>query len=121
MNHGNTYRRQQIAAKKDPSRIEKDLSSFYRQIELWNSGDRMLRTTTARWITRRQPHVCVIGAGAAGLRCADILLDAGIKVTINEARDRIGGRVGIKSVVQTLSNPLRSAKRTCMAMMSTCK
>lgn len=39
------------------------------------------------------PHICVIGAGVAGLRCADILLQHGVKVTILEGRDRVGGRV----------------------------
>jgi len=39
------------------------------------------------------PHVCVVGAGISGLRCAALLIDAGFKVTIVEARDRIGGRV----------------------------
>ena len=38
-------------------------------------------------------HVGVIGAGFAGLRCAEILIEAGAQVTILEARDRIGGRV----------------------------
>lgn len=42
----------------------------------------------------RLPHVCVVGAGMAGLRCAEVLSHKGIKVTILEARDRIGGRVG---------------------------
>lgn len=41
----------------------------------------------------RKPHVAVIGAGLAGLRCADILLSRGFKVTILEGRDRIGGRI----------------------------
>jgi phytoene dehydrogenase-like protein len=41
----------------------------------------------------RPPHVCVIGAGLAGLRCAEVLLDGGFQVTILEGRDRIGGRV----------------------------
>jgi len=39
------------------------------------------------------PHVCVVGAGISGLRCAAILLSRGIKVTILEARDRVGGRI----------------------------
>jgi hypothetical protein len=39
------------------------------------------------------PHVGVIGAGLAGLRCAQVLVDAGVRVTVLEARDRIGGRV----------------------------
>jgi len=41
----------------------------------------------------RKSHVCIIGAGFAGLRCADVLLQQGVKVTIFEARNRIGGRV----------------------------
>lgn len=40
-------------------------------------------------------HVGIIGCGLAGLRCADILLQRGIRVTMLEARDRIGGRVSI--------------------------
>ncbi|EGD95596.1 flavin containing amine oxidase [Trichophyton tonsurans CBS 112818] len=38
-------------------------------------------------------HVGIIGCGLAGLRCADVLLQRGIRVTMLEARDRIGGRV----------------------------
>jgi NADPH-dependent 2,4-dienoyl-CoA reductase/sulfur reductase-like enzyme len=38
--------------------------------------------------------VGIVGAGFAGLRCADILLQHGFKVTILEARNRLGGRVG---------------------------
>ncbi|KAL2836086.1 hypothetical protein BJY01DRAFT_252139 [Aspergillus pseudoustus] len=41
----------------------------------------------------RRPHVAIIGAGFAGLRCADILIQNGALVTIFEARDRVGGRV----------------------------
>ncbi|KAK3071943.1 hypothetical protein LTS18_014745, partial [Coniosporium uncinatum] len=40
----------------------------------------------------RKPHVCIVGAGVAGLRCAEVLVDHGVKVTIYEARDRVGGR-----------------------------
>ena len=39
------------------------------------------------------PHICVVGAGVAGLRCAESLSKRGIQVTILEGRDRIGGRV----------------------------
>lgn len=52
-----------------------------------------------RYTTRRlsamasKPHVGIIGAGLSGLRCADILVQNGARVTILEARDRIGGRV----------------------------
>lgn len=48
-------------------------------------------------LPRRQkgtkPHVAIIGAGVAGLRCADVLIRSGAQVTIFEARDQIGGRV----------------------------
>lgn len=43
----------------------------------------------------RVPHVCIVGAGFAGLRCADVLCQKGLKVTILEGRDRIGGRVSV--------------------------
>ena len=42
---------------------------------------------------RKAPHICVIGAGVAGLRCAEVLIDRGARVTILEGRDRLGGRV----------------------------
>ena len=39
------------------------------------------------------PRVAVIGAGIAGLRCAEALLTNGATVKVFEARQRIGGRV----------------------------
>lgn len=39
------------------------------------------------------PQVAIIGAGLSGLRCADVLGQNGVHVTIFEARDRVGGRV----------------------------
>ncbi len=41
----------------------------------------------------RNLHVIVIGAGAAGLAAARELARAGTRVTILEARDRVGGRI----------------------------
>jgi phytoene dehydrogenase-like protein len=41
----------------------------------------------------RRSHIAVIGAGFAGLRCADVLLRHGFRVTILEARNRLGGRI----------------------------
>lgn len=41
----------------------------------------------------KTPKIAIIGAGVSGLRCADVLLQHGAKVTVFEARDRIGGRV----------------------------
>jgi NADPH-dependent glutamate synthase beta subunit-like oxidoreductase len=40
-----------------------------------------------------KPHIGVVGSGISGLRCADILVQNGARVTILEVRDRIGGRV----------------------------
>ncbi|TGZ82332.1 amine oxidase [Ascodesmis nigricans] len=40
-----------------------------------------------------KPSVAIIGAGIAGLRAAEYLLERGFNVRIYEARDRIGGRV----------------------------
>ncbi|KAL8797249.1 MAG: hypothetical protein Q9182_007233 [Xanthomendoza sp. 2 TL-2023] len=39
------------------------------------------------------PRICIVGAGIAGLRCAQVLGEAGLHVTVLEARDRIGGRM----------------------------
>lgn len=36
--------------------------------------------------------VAVLGAGLAGLRAAELLVDAGLSVRVFEARDRVGGR-----------------------------
>lgn len=35
-----------------------------------------------------------------GLQCAALLIEKGVKVTIVEARDRIGGRVGLSSLMK---------------------
>ena len=36
--------------------------------------------------------VAIVGAGLAGLACADTLADAGVVATLYESRDRVGGR-----------------------------
>lgn len=41
----------------------------------------------------QRPTVIVIGAGFSGLRCATVLLQFGINVSIFEARHWIGGRI----------------------------
>jgi polyamine oxidase len=38
-------------------------------------------------------EVIVAGAGIAGLTCARLLAKAGVKVTVLEARNRVGGRI----------------------------
>ena len=39
------------------------------------------------------PEVVIIGAGLSGLACARVLRRAGLKVSIYEASDGVGGRV----------------------------
>jgi monoamine oxidase len=39
-----------------------------------------------------QPRVLVVGAGLAGLRCAEMLQRSGVAVELHEATERIGGR-----------------------------
>jgi predicted NAD/FAD-binding protein len=45
-----------------------------------------------------KPHICTVGTGIAGLRCAQVLVEKDVRVT---TMDRPGGRVG-----HTLSLPL---------------
>ncbi|KAI9697801.1 MAG: hypothetical protein M1836_004477 [Candelina mexicana] len=81
------------------SRIKQDLSSSpYGRTQLAmpstspsSAGGTMLQT--ARIAAGIVPHVCVIGAGIAGLRCAEALIQRGMKVTLMEGRNRIGGRM----------------------------
>lgn len=46
--------------------------------------------TSARYESRVKAEQFV----TLGLRCADVLIKKGVKVTILEGRDRVGGRVG---------------------------
>jgi monoamine oxidase len=43
-------------------------------------------------MSKRITEVVVIGAGVAGLACAQALCQAGLRVRILEARNRIAGR-----------------------------
>ena len=71
-------------------------------------------------------HVLVIGAGMAGLGAARLLHDAGARVTVIEARDRIGGRthtshlwpdlpvdMGASWIHGTKGNPVTALAREC--------
>lgn len=42
---------------------------------------------------RNDPEVIVVGAGLAGLRCAELLHAQGIDVLLLERQDQVGGRV----------------------------
>ncbi|KAF2262849.1 FAD/NAD(P)-binding domain-containing protein [Lojkania enalia] len=74
------------------SRMQEDLSGSPHQdnyLEASIAGESPMISRTIG----RIPHVCVVGAGVAGLRCADVLLQHGVKVTVLEGRDRVGGRL----------------------------
>ncbi|KAI4182766.1 MAG: hypothetical protein L6R41_005787 [Letrouitia leprolyta] len=72
----------------DPmSRIQQDLNEHHSK---WDS---LIRTKSPGMLRRimpkgRKPRVCVIGAGVAGMRCAQVLGEKGMDVTVLEARDR---------------------------------
>ncbi len=74
------------------SRIAQDLNGHHASGDPQTDADSptMLRRVLPRG---RKINVCVVGAGVAGMRCAQILGAKGIDVTILEARDRTGGRV----------------------------
>jgi len=59
------------------------------------SGELLLKyfPGVAQGMGPKPSHVVIIGAGAAGLAAGRILHDAGVKTTVLEARDRIGGRI----------------------------
>lgn len=80
----------------ETSWMEEDLSSCSRDFKSsFRTRDRGLEEEFNRLSQANDDttHVGVIGAGLAGLRCAEILIEHGIKVTVLEARDRLGGRV----------------------------
>src|SRR4051794_40764519 len=44
-------------------------------------------------MSNKSMQIIVVGAGASGLMAASLLAEKGNKVTLLEARDRIGGRI----------------------------
>ena len=52
------------------------------------------------------PRVCIVGAGLARLRCAEVLLEEGVEVTILEARDGLSGRVGLTRQISGISSTM---------------
>jgi len=87
-------------SKRKSSRIYQDLSSTHfsslrglRQEQSFRNLSIMETYPKRSHSGRKKPHVGIVGAGLAGLRCADILLRHGFQVTILEGRNRIGGRL----------------------------
>lgn len=60
-------------------------------------GGGMIRSAMSK---SKQLRVGIVGAGFAGLRCADVLLQYGHQVTIYEARNRVGGRVSLSRALK---------------------
>jgi len=92
------HRRRDYSPAGRMSRTERDLSNCSQGSDssVDSGTSPMLRRAMPRSRSpnvRRTLHVCVVGAGFAGLRCAEVLVNRGIKVTILEGRDRLGGRV----------------------------
>lgn len=74
------------------SRIKQDLQAYHTGLDgAAPTPDEEARSGSK---SLEEIHVGIVGAGFAGLRCADVLLQHGIKVSIVEARDRLGGRIG---------------------------
>jgi monoamine oxidase len=90
---GGAYNPYPSSAPGQMSRMERDLSISPHNVGAYMNGG--CTATMFRQIQNRKPHVCIVGAGISGLRCAAILARKGLKVTILEARDRVGGRVCI--------------------------
>ncbi|KAL9600195.1 MAG: hypothetical protein Q9219_003338 [cf. Caloplaca sp. 3 TL-2023] len=74
------------------SRIQQDLNGHHSKQDssLTNDSQAMLRRIIPQG---RRLNVCVVGAGVAGMRCAQVLGENDVNVTVLEARDRTGGRV----------------------------
>ncbi|KAI1125151.1 FAD/NAD(P)-binding domain-containing protein [Nemania abortiva] len=89
------------AAERSTSRIWKDLNAYHHVSVVQLLEDDMSASVDATakigkrraHILGRVPRVGIVGAGLAGLRCADILLQHGFDVTVIEGRNRLGGRV----------------------------
>ncbi|KAK4219659.1 putative peroxisomal N(1)-acetyl-spermine/spermidine oxidase [Rhypophila decipiens] len=104
------YNSSSRGAHKKTSRIYQDLKSARGQAPIGSLDNKIGQLRSLSIMDRvreedsldrtRKPHIGVVGAGLAGLRGADVLLSHGFRVTILEARNRVGGRM----YQETLSN-----------------
>ncbi|RYY72171.1 MAG: FAD-dependent oxidoreductase [Chitinophagaceae bacterium] len=67
--------------------------SFLKESALLVAGSILTAQNASAFYTYKPKHVIILGAGFAGLAAANALVKKGIKVTVLEARNRIGGRV----------------------------
>ena len=67
--------------------------SFLKDSAVIMAGTLLNAKTANSFFTFKPKHVIILGAGFAGLAAANALVKKGIKVTVLEARNRIGGRV----------------------------
>ncbi|KAL3427120.1 polyamine oxidase 4 [Phlyctema vagabunda] len=89
-------------SRRGSSRAYKDLLScgvyaHYSTVQaadFWDKSNQFLKMSKSRlFSSSKTPHIGIVGAGVSGLRCADVLLQNGFKVSLLEARDRVGGRL----------------------------
>jgi flavin-dependent dehydrogenase len=70
--------------------------------------------------------VLIVGAGTAGLAAGRLLAEAGRRVAILEARDRVGGRILTRQVVAEESQPPvpvelgRNSSTACLRPLGRC-
>ena len=67
--------------------------SFLKESAVVMAGTLLSAKNANAFFTFKPKHVIILGAGFAGLAAANALVKKGIKVTVLEARNRIGGRV----------------------------
>ncbi len=67
--------------------------SFLKESSIVLAGTLLSAKTAHSFFTFKPKHVIILGAGFAGLAAANAFVKKGIKVTVLEARNRIGGRV----------------------------
>lgn len=92
------------------SRIKQDLDSCSKNFlsSLKKRDTTRFKTSISSKAEQRPLRVGIIGAGLAGLRCAEVLLSKDCDVTILEGRNRLGGRVSIQFFVRGQKYLLKS-------------